>query len=296
MFRMIFCLILFGCTVLTPKTVYPAGTNDPSVCERLLLERKLQNSGPEIERLTRLPSYILEVMGRINRDSGQRTSGLYRVRTPDGIKALKVYRSTERFPTWLGSLSESILMQEHFGECGLAPSVQGIILPEALDSLTESGVWVFSSGLRYTREGGALQKIPASETSTFGILMDEIPNAWNYPFSNSKPTNFATWSRPRIRERLKAIHIALSQHHIFARDLQYFISGEGELYLADFDAYLYFSTDGKIYGETLTFGTRRWDTTNTQLLWKPPTEAELDLMVDDIFKKAAQALSGPLAP
>lgn len=286
---MIFCILLFGWTILTPKAAYPAVTDDSSVCERLLLESKLQNSGSEIERLTRQPSYILEVMGRISRDSGQRTSGLYRVRTPDGIKALKVYRSTERFPTWLGSLSDSVLMQEHFGERGLAPRVQGIIHPETLDSLTESGTWDFSGGFRYSREGG-VQKTPASETTTFGILMDEIPNAWNYPLSNSKPTNFEKWSRTRIRERLKAIHTALSQHHILTRDLQYFISGEGEIYLADFDAYLYFSTDGEIYGETLTFGTKRWDPARDQIIWPVPLDAELDSMVDDIFKKAVLAL------
>jgi hypothetical protein len=175
---------------------------------------------------------ILEVQSRLH-TGGAFASGILRVRTKDGIFALKILQ--EGNP--LREFAPSILIQNELARRGLAPRVQGV-----LNSVSVSRL---------------LEKIPSTRSLfqdpevSFGILMDEVPIVSHLTAGG---TDFIpkSWTQARLEQKIREIEDALSELRIpEPEDLQLVFTRDDRLLLLDFDTYFHFTKDGYVIGPFL---------------------------------------------
>lgn len=117
-------------------------------------------------------------------------------------------------------------IHEVLGELGLAPEILGFIPPREMKAYAEK------NEIRIMKGAG-----------TIGILMEEIPGAWNFMKHKDEgvPAVFGSWSAAEvaaIAKRMRLISAVLDALGLRGHDLQYLISLPNKtIHLIDIDSY-----------------------------------------------------------
>lgn len=172
-------------------------------------------------------------------NSGITHRGVYRVQLEDGknlilkialepespLKLHVIDRdSRESLITIESNLDQSFVIQNILAEQNLAPKIYGVLNKPALEELAKE----------FRRVNPWLDKNFLDQEKRIGILMEEIPDAWNG--AGQAPINYPLPKSPQLlRKKIQAIYQALSFYQIYVADLQIFMSTNSHAYLADLD-------------------------------------------------------------
>lgn len=166
--------------------------------------------------------------------SGISNDGIFRVTLEDGRKKIlkiSVVHYKDPRDAWNDPVPHDIpavvIIQNKLAEFGIAPQVHGILLWPQLkkfkDRFKEVAPWFV--GQRNRTEGSVL----------CGILMDEIPGAWNLK-ENRPPKGFVfDWNQQTIERRIAAVMRAIDTLQIQIIDQQIAIDKYGNVGAIDLD-------------------------------------------------------------
>lgn len=193
-------------------------------------ETTVTDAWSAIKKLRINSDAIVAVEKRIS-TGGAYSPGVLRVRTKDGVFALKIFNEGYLAK----NLSPTFVIQNAFANLGMAPRVHGVLTSKEMRALKE--------------KFPEIDSLVGGEEVSIGVLMEEVPveshlNNSGYDFIPK------SWTKQRLLQRIEAIEAAMSQLRVPPpEDLQLVFDNRDRLLLLDFDRYAYFSKKSYVYGE-----------------------------------------------
>lgn len=193
-------------------------------------ETQILNSWPAIKKLRLQAQDILSIEKRLS-TGGAYASGILRVRTAEGVFALKVFNEG-----YLARrIGPTLLIQNALADRGLAPRVHGLLTAKEVEALAH--------------KFPQLDILMMGDDVSIAVLMDEVQvvSHLNHSSFDFIPNS---WDQARLESRVREIESVFGELRIPPpEDLQLIFDQQDRLLLLDFDRYVYFSKDQRVYGE-----------------------------------------------
>lgn len=218
------------------------------------LQRRMLDRANEFRRLSKGADYVTGIFENLSQD-GNNNNGVYRLSTQDGaavIKILPLYHDHS------DSLIEQIILQNFLADLGYAPRVYAVLGKDQLREILfpEECRRIFAE---YPCPRSVSEEFYNALTGTqgyeLGIVMEEIPEAWNILRSTRVPSSWRQWDLRIIEARLKEIERTLKLLNILPLDAQPAVSATGEVFLIDVAHYYWNTPDGFEYGKQNSMAT-----------------------------------------
>lgn len=201
------------------------------------LQLRIQHRLERLERLRKDADFVTSVDKSLKRHDhdGAMTWDVLLVETQAGRMALKVYKSEHSED----GLAMSLVLNEYLGEFGMAPRLHGYLPQSQVAEIL----------------GAPMESENGTTPFSFGILMEVIEGAWNFKRDAFiyVPPQLDSWDQEAMIERLRLFWRTLDRLRIKANDTQYFVSGDGQVYLADFDHFNWISLENELWGYAAAF-------------------------------------------
>lgn len=190
-------------------------------------------------------SSVLKRLNPIEEEAGKGNAGVFRVELTEtgqrvALKAASIHDYYLKGNRFTGDnlnqslFVENMIIQKTLGDLGFAPTVHGVLSRQELIKFVKE-VYDAQGLVIDLSEKGFVSDVEAGQPF-FGIVMDEVVNAWNFAKSKRSFPALATWESQKVADILSRIHefeAALNAMGIFAIDPQFFIDEAGRVVLGD---------------------------------------------------------------
>jgi len=214
-------------SVLTPKS------DQAWVKARAYLQNNLEHSREVLNSYFISEKTVTDFRYRLGQNYGAVSSLVGSVDTLNGPMALKIFK---KYPP--EQFAVAIHIQEILGHFGVAPKVRGIIPNNEIQALIT----------RFPAIKVRLKDGP--DNVGFGLLMDEVPDAWAPKSDGLRPRFPVRWDKALLEQRILSLEKTLANLRIDPTiDPQVAITPAGKAYLIDFDSYRFITESWQAYSE-----------------------------------------------